>query len=404
MISKKAFGDFAGAINALAEERGIDKDTLFKAVEASIAAAYKKEYGNKSQVIRAELNPVNGDMKFWLRKEVVDESVRDFTEGEDNNKPQKENNNVENKLAKINEEGIEIKLPRFNEERDITLEEAQKRDPDIKVGDTIEEELPTYTDFGRVAAQTAKQVIMQRIRESERENLYNENKEKEGQIVNGRVHRVEGRTVYIDLGKSIGVLLPGEQVRGERYEPGQHIKVFIEKVELDSKGPGVKLSRIHPDMVKRLFEMEVPEIFSGIVEIKAVAREAGSRSKIAVFTEDDDVDAVGSCVGQKGIRVNAVIDALGGEKIDIVEWSPDPIEFIVAALSPAQVSSVELDEENKEAKVIVPDDQLSLAIGKRGQNVRLAVKLTGWNLDVRSESGNSEEVEKTDNKEESIEI
>ncbi len=380
MTEKNSFGDFAGAINALAEERGIDKESLILTVEAALAAAYKKEYGQKGQNVRAELNSVNGDMKFWLIKEVVDETTREFIDEEETQK-----NKEKNEDSKDTDED-EIKLPRFNKERDILLSEARKRNPDIEVGDTIEEPLPTHTEFGRVAAQTAKQVIIQRVRESEREIMYNENKEKEGQIVNGKVHRIEGKTVYIDLGKSIGVLLPREQVRGERYEVGQHIKVYIEAVELDSRGPGIRLSRVHPEMVRSLFEMEVPEIFAGTVEIKAVAREAGSRSKIAVYTEYEDIDPVGSCVGQKGMRVNSIIDALGGEKIDIIEWSENPEEFIISALSPAQVISVELDKKTKRAKVVVPDDQLSLAIGKHGQNVRLAVKLTGWDLDVESES------------------
>ncbi len=384
MTDKNSFGDFTGAINALAEEKGIDKESLLLTVEAALAAAYKKEYGQKGQNIRAELNSVSGDMRFWLIKEVVDETTREFVDEEDVKEIKEDKKEVEEEKEDGDEE--EIKLPRFNKERDILLSEALKKNADIELGDTIEEPLPTHTEFGRVAAQTAKQVIIQRVRESEREIMYNENKEKEGQIVNGKVHRVEGKTVYIDLGKSIGVLLPREQVRGERYEVGQHIKVYIEAVELDSRGPGIRLSRVHPEMVRSLFEMEVPEIFAGTVEIKAVAREAGSRSKIAVYTEYEDIDPVGSCVGQKGMRVNAIIEALGGEKIDIIEWNENPEEFIISALSPAQVISVDLDEKTKRAKVVVPDDQLSLAIGKHGQNVRLAVKLTGWDLDVESES------------------
>ncbi len=392
MKEQNSFGDFTGAINALAEEKGIDKESLLLTVEAALAAAYKKEYGERGQNIRAELTGVNGDMKFWLVKEVVDETTREFidSEADEDNKENKiegEESKLLNESNAEDSEKEEVKLPRFNEERDILLSEALKSDENIELGDSIEEPLPTYTDFGRVAAQTAKQVIIQRVRESEREILYNENKEKEGQIVNGKVHRIEGKTVFIDLGKSIGVLLPRDQVRGERYDVGQYIKVYIEAVEIDSRGPGVKLSRTHAEMVRSLFEMEVPEIFAGTVEIKAVSREAGSRSKIAVYTEDEDIDPVGSCVGQKGVRVNAVIESLGGEKIDIIEWNANMEEFIISALSPAQVISVELDRDMKRAKVIVPDDQLSLAIGKRGQNVRLAVKLTGWDLDVENESG-----------------
>ncbi|MEN8252069.1 MAG: transcription termination factor NusA, partial [Patescibacteria group bacterium] len=278
----------------------------------------------------------------------------------------------------------EEKLPRFNPERDITIEDAKEIYGDVELEQIVEEDLPTYTDFGRVAAQTAKQVIIQRIRESERNAMYKEYKEKEGEIVSGTVQRIEGKNVFVDLGKSVGVLFPREQVRGERYNVGQRVKVYVESVELDPKGPGIKLSRVHPELLRRLIELEVPEIFAGTVELKKIAREAGSRSKIAVYTEEEGIDPIGSCVGQKGTRINAIIEELGGEKVDIIEWSEDREDFIKAALSPAKVISVELDEENNKATVIVPDEQLSLAIGKRGQNVRLAVKLTECDLDVVS--------------------
>jgi len=235
-----------------------------------------------------------------------------------------------------------------------------------------------------VAAQTAKQVIIQRIREAERESMFDEYKEKEGQVVNGTVQRVEGRNVFVDLGKSVGILFPSEQIEGETYRVGQHIKVYLVRVESDTKGPGLLLSRTHPEMVRHLFSLEVPEIFTGTVEIKAVAREAGSRTKIAVFSAEEGVDPIGSCVGQKGTRVQTIIDALGGEKIDIIEWNEQTEKFISAALSPAKVLSVEIKEEEKRAIATVPEDQLSLAIGKRGQNVRLAAKLTGYKIDVIS--------------------
>lgn len=377
---KNPFSDFTGAMTALAEEKGIDVDSVMETVETAIAAAYKKEYGKRGQNIRAELNSVSGDMKFFLVKEVVDESTREFVD------PEAEVEEGEEEVQDIimDEESEEEKKPRFNPERDIMIDEAKEKYGDVELEETVEEELPTYTDFGRVAAQTAKQVIIQRVREAERNAMYSEYKEKEGEIINGTVQRVEGKNVFVDLGKSIGVLFPREQVRGERYNIGQRVKVYVESVELDPKGPGIKLSRVHPELIRRLFELEVPEIFAGSVELKAVAREAGSRSKIAVYTEEDGVDPIGSCVGQKGTRVNAIIDELGGEKIDIIEWSDDAEEYITAALSPATVLSVEINEETQKATVIVPDDQLSLAIGKRGQNVRLAVKLTGWDIDVIS--------------------
>ncbi len=399
---KISMGDFTGAIGALAEEKGIDKEQVHSTVEAAIAAAYKKEYGKRGQNIRAEMDAISGEMKFFLVKEVVDETTREFIEEseedeetdsdvkKDDHKTAEKNVSLEKGAQEGSDEDEEEKKQRYNEERDILIEEAKKRDKDIAIGDTIEETLPTETEFGRVAAQTAKQVIIQRIREVERDAMYKEYKEKEGEIVNGTVQRIEGRTVFVDLGKSVAVLFPREQVRGEHYSVGQRVKVYIESVELDTRGPGIKLSRTHAEMVRSLFEMEVPEIYSGVVELKAVAREAGSRSKIAVWTDDEDIDPVGSCVGQKGMRVNTVIDALGGEKIDIIEWNEKTEDFIAAALSPANVLSVEIDEETKHARVMVPDDQLSLAIGKHGQNVRLAVKLTGWNLDVESEQSLAE--------------
>jgi len=398
---KTTLGDFTGAIGALAEEKGIDKAQVHATVEAAIAAAYKKEYGKRGQNIRAEMDAISGAMKFYLVKDVVDESTREFVEisdeqdHEEDESYKKSNDGPQEEKDAVEEED-EVKKPRFNTERDITLEEALVRDSAVQLGDTIEEDLPTETEFGRVAAQTAKQVIIQRIREVERDAMYKEYKEKEGEIVNGTVQRIEGRTVFVDLGKSVAVLFPREQVRDENYSVGQRIKVYIESVEVDTRGPGIKLSRVHPEMVRSLFEMEVPEIFSGVVEIKSISREAGSRSKIAVWTDDEDIDPVGSCVGQKGMRVNTVIDALGGEKIDIIEWDENEEAFIAAALSPATVLSVELNEETKHARVSVPDDQLSLAIGKHGQNVRLAVKLTGWNLDVESEESAKEKRQKED--------
>lgn len=387
------FSDFTGAMTALAEEKGIDAKEVMETVEIAIAAAYKKEYGKRGQNIRAELNSTSGDMKFFLLKEVVDESTREFIEPETEEKEKEDVKIVTSEEVAdiITDEDVdgEKKKPRFNPERDIMIDEAKEIYDNVELGQIIEEELPTYTDFGRIAAQTAKQVIIQRIRETERSAMYTEYKEKEGEIVNGIVQRIEGKNVFIDLGKSVGVLFPREQVHGENYNVGQRVKVFIESVELDTKGPGIKLSRVHPELLRRLFELEVPEIFAGTVELKAIAREAGSRSKIAVYTEEEGIDPIGSCVGQKGTRINAIIDELGGEKVDIIEWSDDMEEFITAALSPASVISVELNEEAQKATVIVPDDQLSLAIGKRGQNVRLAVKLTGWNLDVISAAESS---------------
>lgn len=369
-------GEFGSAVMQIADEKGLSKERVLEVVEAALAAAYKKDYGKKGQVIRSHFDEVSKTAEFFLVKEVVDETTREFVEEEEVEEGQGE--------MMREEETEEGKLPRFNRERDITLEDAKKLKKTAKLGDMIDMELPSHDDFGRVAAQTAKQVIIQRIREAERETMFEEYKEKEGQVVNGVVQRIEGRNVFIDLGKSIGILFPSEQIEGESYRVGQHLKVFLVRVESDTKGPGLLLSRTHPSMVEHLFTLEVPEIFTGTVVIKAIAREAGSRTKIAVTTSEEGVDPIGSCVGQKGTRVQAIIDELGGEKIDIIEWSEDVTRFISAALSPAKVLKVELFEDEMRAVVTVPSDQLSLAIGKRGQNVRLAAKLTGWKLDVTS--------------------
>ncbi|HEX8974682.1 MAG TPA: transcription termination factor NusA [Patescibacteria group bacterium] len=386
-------GEFGSAIMQIAEEKGIPKEVVIETIEAALAAAYKKDYGKRGQRIRAEFNEVSGDTKFYLVKDVVDETTREFVElaeGEEE--------------AELPEEEIiegEEKLPRYNPERDILLEEAKSLKKDAQIGDVVEIELPTQSDYGRVAAQTAKQVIIQRIREAERDSMFAEYKGKEGEVVSGSVQRIEGRNVYIDLGKSVGVLFPSEQVRGEMLRIGQRVKVYLYKVESDPKGPGITLSRSHPEMVRKLFELEVPEIFAGTVVIKSIAREAGSRTKIAVASTEEGIDPIGSCVGQKGTRVQAVIDELGGEKIDIIEWNEKAEKFIAAAISPAKVLSVKLDEEKKEAQVTVPEDQLSLAIGKQGQNVRLAAKLTGWKIDVNGSA--VKPAEETEAEEESAE-
>jgi N utilization substance protein A len=371
-------GEFGSAVMQIADEKGIPKERVMEVVEAALAAAYKKDYGKKGQIIKAKFDEVSKSADFFLVKEAVDPTTRVFYVAE----PETEEGE-EGKDDDKEEELAEGETPRFNSERDILLEEAQQIDPKVKLGETVELPLPREDEFGRVAAQTAKQVIIQRIREAERETMFEEYKEKEGQIVNGTVQRVEGRNVFIDLGKSVGILFPSEQVEGETYRQGGHIKVYLARVESDTKGPGLLLSRSHPEMVRHLFELEVPEIAAGTVTIKAIAREAGSRTKIAVTSEEEGVDPIGSCVGQKGTRVQAIIDELGGEKIDIIEWNENVEKFITAALAPAKVVKVVLFEgEEQRAEVTVPNDQLSLAIGKRGQNVRLAAKLTGWKLDV----------------------
>lgn len=405
-------GQFGSAIAQICEEKGIAKEKVVEAIESALSAAYKKDYGRRGQHIRAEFNEVTGGADFYLVKEVVDETTRIFeTEepadiasqaeldsqsqaGREEKKEGKKDIKKKSEEVEKSEGEEEIRIPRYNPERDFTLEEAKKIKPDAKVGDIIETKLESKSDYGRVAAQTAKQVIIQKIREAERDAMYDEYKQKEGEAVSGIIQRIEGRNIFVDLGKSTGVLFPSEQVENEKYRIGQRLKVYVMKVEADPKGPGITLSRSHPALVQKLFEIEVPEIFTGTVETKSMAREAGCRTKIAVASNEEGVDPIGSCVGQKGTRVQAVIDELGGEKIDIIEWNDDVAKFISNALSPAKVLGVRINESKKESRVSVPADQLSLAIGKQGQNVRLAAKLTGWKIDVVAGGEKKEEGEK----------
>ncbi len=338
--------DFATALAEIAEEKGLDKQEVLKMIEASLAAAFRKDYGQKDQNVVVELDPKTLAMKIFDVKTVVEEVV--------------------------------------DLQKELTLEEAHKIKKSYKIGDEIRTEVTpkTGTNFGRIAAQTAKQVIIQKLREAERNVLFTEFKAKERQLITGIIQRLEKDTVLVDLGKATGVLFPSEQIKGEQYKIGSRIKVLILHVEPTAKGPKITLSRSHPDVVRRLFEVEVPEVYSGVIEIKAVAREAGSRSKIAVVSHQEGVDPIGACVGQRGSRVQTVMSELGGEKIDIIEWSEDPVKFIANALNPAKILNVELNQETKETKVGVMEDQLSLAIGKTGQNVRLAARLTGWKIDI----------------------
>lgn len=407
MNASGGMGDFGSAISALCDEKGISKEKVIETIEAALAAAYKKDYGKKGQNIRAEFDEVTGGAKFYLVKEVVDETTREFIKEEDEPSDDKIKAGLLTVVLAKESEADEEKLPRYNIERDLTVEEAKKIKKGAKVGDIIEIVLPEEKDYGRVAAQTAKQVIIQRIREAERDAMFEEYKNKEGEVISGVVQRVEGRNVFIDLGKSIGALFPGEQIEKENYRIGQRVKVYLASVDAGTKGPGITLSRVHPEMVKRLFELEVPEIFAGTVEIKAIAREAGERTKVAVASTEEGIDPIGSCVGQKGTRVQSIIEELGGEKLDIILWNADAARFIAAALSPAKVLKVDLEEEQKRAVVFVAEEQLSLAIGKRGQNVRLAAKLTGWKIDIagmKSEEENAEAEDKQDDMEKTEEI
>jgi N utilization substance protein A len=338
--------EFLDALRDLEREKGIDLDVLLEAIEAALLSAYRRNFGS-SQNARVHIDRETGDYKVYAQRTVV-ETVED---------------------------------PRL----EISVEEAREIDPRYEVGDIVENEV-TPGNFGRIAAQTAKQVVVQRIREAERNIIYEEFSNREGDIVTGIVQRIEQKNVLIELGKTEAILAPAEQIPGEEYTQGSRIKTYIVEVKKTTKGPQIFVSRTHPGLLKRLFELEVPELQDGTVELMAVAREAGQRSKIAVHSRDENVDSVGACVGPKGMRVQAIVNELRGEKIDIIKWDSDPSRYIASSLSPAKVVGVEIWEDEKIARVIVPDYQLSLAIGKEGQNARLAAKLTGWKIDIKSES------------------
>ena len=339
-----AISPFMAAINQLCDEKGLSKETILETMEAAIAAAYRKDYGKPTQIIKAKMDEETGGAKYWQAYDVVEE----------------------------------IEDP----ESQKTLAEAKKIQKNAKVGEQVEIELEPHSEFGRIAAQTAKQVITQRIREAERDMLLTEFKEKENQIINGTIQQIEGGNVIIDLGKINAICPPSEQIPNEKYYSGQRTKIFVKAVEETGRGPKILVSRADAGLIKGLFENEVPEIAAGSVEIKELAREAGSRSKVAVFTTQEGLDPVGSCVGQRGTRIQAILAELPEEKIDIILWNKEEKQFIANALSPAKVTEVVLDKKEQRAKVYVEEDQLSLAIGTGGQNVRLASKLTGWSLDI----------------------
>jgi len=369
------------AVEQIAQEKGVDTGKIFEALEASIAAAYKKEYCQRGEVVKSKFDSKTGELKFWKVKTVVDENtVRVIEEVE------------EARSTEVGREEGEDLLPRYNPDRHLFLEEARKIKPDAQVGEELIFPLETHDDFGRIAAQTAKQVILQKLREVERISILEEFQNKQGEIVSGVIQRYDRGNVFVDLGRATGIVFYNESIPGEHYTVGDRMRFYIAAVQEESRIPGIILSRSHPKFVSRLFELEVPEIADGAVEIKAIAREPGSRTKIAVFSRAEGIDPVGSCVGQRGTRVMAVSNELGQEKIDIIEWSEDPAKFISNALSPAKVTGVEISP-RREAKAFVPDDQLSLAIGKGGQNVRLAAKLTSWKIDVRSQAKPDEVLE-----------
>jgi len=357
------------AIEVIANERGIEPEAILGAIEAAIATAYRKEYRKKGEIIKCKINTKTGALKFWQVKTAADESlVR--TKEEDGG--QKEKSEEESR-------------PLYNPDRHLWLEEAKQIKSDVQLGEELELPLEEHDEFGRIASQAAKQVILQKIREVERESVKKEYQGKEGEVISGLVQRIERGNVYVDLGRATGIMFYSEAIPGEHYRIGERLRFYLLAVQEETKIPGLILSRSHPKFITKLFEMEVPEIHDGLVEIKAIAREAGSRTKIAAASKMEGVDPIGSLVGQRGTRVMAVNNELGQEKIDIVEWSEESEKFIASSLSPAKVVSVEILP-RREAKILVPEDQLSLAIGRGGQNVRLAAKLTGWKIDVRSSS------------------
>lgn len=339
--------DFLLAITQLSAEKNLPKDVVLTAVEAALVSAYKKDALFANQNISVKINPSTGKVEVWVEKTVVEKVTNPISE--------------------------------------ITLKEAKKIKPDIKPGETLMVE-STPENAGRIAAQTAKQVILQRLHEAEHSAIFEEFADKEGEVVSGVVQRFEAGQAFIDMGRTEAVLPPSEQVRSERYRVGQRLKVVLLQVARTSKGPKVIVSRSHPELLRRLFELEVPEVYNGTVEIKSIAREAGFRSKIAVAAKQEGIDPVGCCVGLRGIRIQNIVSELNGEKIDVVMWSADPATFIANALSPAHIVGVQLNKDEQVATVIVPDKQLSLAIGKEGQNARLAAKLTGWRIDIKSAS------------------
>ena len=339
-------GEFLEACKQIAKERGISKDILLEAIEAALISAYKRNF-NTTQSVNVTIDRETGDMRVYAVKAVVEE---------------------------VNDSSVEV-----------TLEEARKINPIYEVGDLVEMDV-TPGSFRRIAAQTAKQVVMQRIREAERGIIFDEYSEKENEVLTAIVQRVEKKSVFVELGRTEGLLAPTEHIPGEEYKPNDRVKVYVIEVRKTNKGPQVIVSRTHPGLVKRLFEIEVPEINDGIVQIRSIAREAGFRTKMAVASTEATVDPIGACVGQKGMRVERIVEELHGEKIDIIRWSSDPAEYIANALSPAKVLMVHVNEQEKAARVVVPDNQLSLAIGREGQNARLAAKLTGWRMDIKSQT------------------
>jgi transcription termination/antitermination protein NusA len=371
-------------LNELETERGVSREKVLEAIEFALASAYKKEYGKKGQIVKAKFDINSGGVDFVQSKIIVDRE----------NVIMEELENEENSDISSHSDEFSSKV-RFNPEHHILIEDARLIKKDAQVDEEVVFPLEKRDDFGRIAAQTAKQVIMQKIREAEKTSVLAQFGKSEGDIVSGTVERMERGAVYLDMGRAVGFLPYEEQIPGEHFKQGERVRAYLLKVEDGQRGVFIKLSRSHPKFLEELFKAEVPELAQGIVEIKAIAREAGSRSKIAAYSKDEHIDPVGSLVGQRGVRVSTIMSELGGEKIDIIEWSDNTSRFIEDALSPAAVTKVEIvDEQERRAKIFVAEDQQSLAIGKGGQNVRLAAKLTGWKIDIVSIDADGQEIVK----------
>jgi transcription termination/antitermination protein NusA len=388
----KHMSDLSNAIKQVCEEKGLSYEAVITTIESALAAAYRKDFGQKNQNIQISFDPETAKSKIYDVKTVVEDMPEEvLVEGEESEEegvlktgPKEEKTDAE-EVAEPEEE-----VRRFNPKTEIQLSDAKIIKKTAKVDDVIKTKLDTPEGYGRMAAQTAKQVIIQRLREAEREMVFSDFKEKEHEVVSGVVQRREGRMVLVDLGKAIGVLPYDEMIPGETYKPGERIKVYVKEVGLRAKGPEIVLSRTSEEIIKKVFYLEIPEVSNGLIEIKAVAREAGFRSKVAVATDSENVDPIGSCVGQRGARIQTIIHELGGEKVDIINYSDDPRKFIANALSPAKVSSITTNDAERKATVKVAEDQLSLAIGKGGQNARLAAKLTGWKIDIVQDNKEAE--------------
>ncbi len=367
------------------EDRGISRETMMEAIESAMATAYKKEYGKRGQVVRAMLDMNSGGVSFEQVKTIVDDTMVRFPDPEE--EAALESADAHDHFHREDEETPEGELPRFDAEKHILLEDAKRIKRDATLGGEIVFPLEPQDDFGRIAAQTAKQVVIQKIREAEKLSILDEFGHKKGEIVSGIVQRVERGAIFVDLGRATGIIPYEEQIPGERFRPGERIRAYLYTVDEGFRGVYLRLSRSHPKFLVKLFEAEVPELAAGSLEVKGLAREAGSRTKIAIASIDPHVDPVGALVGQRGVRVSTVMGELGGERIDIVEWSEDQVNYIKESLNPASVIEVVLDESDHRATVTVSEDQQSLAIGRGGQNVRLAAKLTGWNIDIEAIGG-----------------